>query len=435
MRFTAYCQRDDDDRVLTDGYTSGLYAQAYIHHDFKRERVSVADLVRECCRSFWLYPNIATLTSVSIQSRHFWTPTSRGTIDGSLDQRPSEVTGTIYYDGAVATVGGEVIEVGSRAVGRNVFTLMGRWLTPAWARRQTAAVVALYPRRDAVKYPNGRRTFRVHARGYRTAGGAEVALAHDDLHHRLALNLFSFGQVQAIIESLGFSRASRLHSVEAVEYYISPTSGKGDGVDWDTDQPDAIAVAGQFAVMGAADIDTTETDPTGPIYDWVVDAYPTAPPAGILNPRIYCHRVWLPYGLVLRAYGFGLREAGAKGHGALYLSVWTDVDGWPGVRYDDSRALALMDGRDAGWNLQRPNVGGKTECALPPGHCWVVLCLDCNPSLGIVDPPIDWWHGGFCGHGFAGYRLMPGGVGGFVGGTLPVGEFTRAADTPAIYLT
>ncbi|MBM3315351.1 hypothetical protein FJY71_05875, partial [candidate division WOR-3 bacterium] len=60
-RLLTCCCWLDRDRLVTDFASTSLYAQAYIHHDFARDRRSIGQVLAEAQRSFWLYLRLGSL--------------------------------------------------------------------------------------------------------------------------------------------------------------------------------------------------------------------------------------------------------------------------------------------------------------------------------------------------------------------------------------
>jgi hypothetical protein len=70
-------------------------------------------------------------------------------------------------------------------------------------------------------------------------GNVKKPVGYEDVYRLVQISPMSGVQIYAIITSVGFRRADLTSPVTCLEYYVHPTSGKGDGVFWAVNCPDA----------------------------------------------------------------------------------------------------------------------------------------------------------------------------------------------------
>ncbi|MBM3314054.1 hypothetical protein FJY70_05640, partial [candidate division WOR-3 bacterium] len=401
-RLLTCCCWLDRDRLVTDFASTSLYAQAYIHHDFARDRRSIGQVLAEAQRSFWLYLRLGSLDpcndadDVRVVSRHYWTPPELGGLGPDEVARNPRVDGCEYYDGATADVGGQRVTCGSVGVGRTVYQVGGEFLTPAWARVITKEISTRYPRRSSL-YPYGRRRFLPAVRAVDT-GAAEQPPTQYDFLKRCAVSFLSGLSVDAVIAGVGVSRSTLLYPCALLELYVSPISGQADGVIWTKDEPAEDVVVQAFPTfepIAAAEVVAATKTLTGWNCTHVISAVTQSNPAD--GPCAWALKVWVPFGLNLAGYAYKLTEGGADEDGGLALELWTDHGNRPDEAVPGTRALRIgHDTLSAGlqyaglWDEDHEDPDMRT--AIAPGTYWVVCVIDRQDAgpVPIVAPPISW---------------------------------------------
>ena len=244
IRMVVPCARLNGETWIDDWYLSSLYAVPRIHWDFAQNRMTVAEFLKYVAQSFWCYLRVLdpspvnSASGIRVVSRHYWTPTLTGTLDKDSIEMQPKMVGVEYYDGAYSSLGSVEIRQGSVAIGKTVFPLSSPFLTPAWARNICSQIVALYPRKSG-NYPFGRRVFRLNALWIVDEGNVKKPVGYEDVYRLVQISPVSGVQIYAIITSVGFRRADLTSPVTCLEYCIHPVSGKGDGVFWAVNCPDA----------------------------------------------------------------------------------------------------------------------------------------------------------------------------------------------------
>jgi hypothetical protein len=414
-RFLTACAGQDGDRLTVDFCSTSLWAKAYIHGDFKRDSMSMGQLLTEAARSFWLYLRLSTLDAcnsaddVRVISRHAWTPTLKGNLFADNVVKNPRVNGQEYYDGAVASSGGAKIEAGSTGVGMTVYGVSGQFLESNWARVITAEVVARYPRRSSA-YPFGRRVFIPVIREVQHATGdttLQYPPGYSDLFTSCGI-WFAGNPVNGIITSVGIDRPGLTYPCQLLEYAM--TDGVGDGVTWTADEPTLDAVLPTLPGLDAA-VTIVAVAANKILVGWnCTHTIAAAVPATDKNfPRAWLQMVYVPAGKWLIGYAVKLTADGLETHGGLAPQLWRLSGNRPAEAIADSQAMCLsMDGYDAGLRFMPLADHGDpyTEGAptyLPEGVYGLVAVIDrqdatdpppADPVPATIAPPILWLDAG-----------------------------------------
>ena len=405
-RMLAFCSRVSENYLLTDSYSTSAYAVLRVHHNFRHDRMTIRQFLEAITRSGWLRLRLyddakpASLVARKVMSRHQYDPPDAGDlsvveVQGGHQAQP-QVTGIEWYDGATWSAQGQEGDAGSVGVAaRSTFTLGAVFLTPIWARGMAARIVSEYPETSA-EYANGRRIFEVNIRKVNDDGD-EVHPGYNTLYQYVTMSFFTnagFAGTKGLIQSLGYSRQTHLFHALLLEWDDA-------GVDWTSNEPTAAIVE---AAYPSEDTNTAVSAITASLRNigWsmphalVTMTAHTNPQDG---PCAWAARIYMPHGLLLTAYGFGMTRLGVPTDGDLYFHLFTDKSGTIGSRLDNSKAVAVtLDTLAAGYHTVDLEL--VDSCWIDSGHYWLIVNIDRDDGNGIGPPPIDWLDAGAIGEGW-----------------------------------
>lgn len=338
-RLFAVCVYSDTDYIITDVHDTSLYQRALIHHDFTRDKMTVAQVLRGC-QSHWCYLRLNSTDpcespdDVRVVSRHSWTPKSAGTLAKDNVVHDPRIDGIEYYDGAVCDVGGQRIEAGDVTVGKRVFGVQGTFLTAGWGRVIAAEVVARYPRRSAT-YPYGRRKFLPQVRAVDNEDGDEVPLLSTNLFHMLAVTFLTGLDSVGFVTGMGVDRNGLVYPAKLLE--LAVVDEVADGVTWTNDQPEMmpadIVVPTYATVTPPANVAPTERT-----IDWIIPSAQLEVPVAKGSASAYVWGLMADLGAGGLYTGIKIKQLtlGVAGDEKLKCSLFTDSGNAPGVEIADT---------------------------------------------------------------------------------------------------
>lgn len=383
-RFLTLCCWLDRDYLITDVHHSSCYARAYVHADFKRDRVSIAQALRGLAQSFYCYLRIldrdpcASTDEPRLISRHGWTLPDAGDLTtDDVEASSARVDGILAYDGAVADLGGQRIEVGATGVGKTVYAVQGMFLTPTAARWIGAAVVAEYPRRSS-DFPYGRRRFLAAMRDLsipERTDGVSVKPHPRIFGQSKQVTFFEGVDVPAQVQSFGSTGSDEL------TYPVSLIETKaGLGVTWAADEPTNTPTA--------VDLPTYETQeppasiaPTERTVDWVISSAQLETPVAKGSASAYVWGLLIDLGTGGYYKGVKVKQLslGVAGDEKFKMSLFTDAGNAPGVEIADTEVDYDPAGKAAG--LQDADSAANPWVS---GMAWLMICRENATTADIA---------------------------------------------------